>query len=656
MKVGRTLTASSRGLLAVAAGAGMLWTLALFSVSASQAPAPASGLMVTYRQAGSSVTVDVLAAPRAALYVAEGQAATPFVTPGPYIAEFDGFVSVNLRDDYQFRAETNGSVEIRVGANVALSASAEDGETPSSKPVRLNRGPNALRVTYTSGKRGDSYLRVFWSSPEIAWEPVPASALTRAAAAAPLRAAQLVRDGRALTAEYRCLKCHRPSPATVPELQIDAPALTAIGARLNGPWMAQWVENPSALRPSARMPRVLHGAEAPAEARDIAAFLSSLGTPAPTPSAAPSADEVASGEQSFQVLRCASCHVTTGTPQAGQISLAGVRAKFAPGALARFLKQPNQHFAWIRMPDFGLADAEANALAAWLNTLGGAARPASEQAAADVARGKSLVQTRGCLSCHTLDLTNEYKARDLAELPASAWASSWHDPNSRSARYNLTANERAAFRAFAATDRRSLERHAPADFAASAVETLNCRGCHGQIERVPSLDLVGGKLRPEWAKALIDGTLRYKPRPWMEARMPAFPTYAGPLVAGLAAHHGLAATSPPDSSPIDEEMAEAGRRMVTAGGCANCHHVANFVGAQVPTTAGINLAMTADRLRYPYYTRWLLNPSRIWPETVMTKYFDGTRGPFDFYDHDAMRQIRALWEYMRKRGAMAPPQ
>ena len=656
MEFVRNGKARRRGLVAAATGACTVWTLALFSVSASQAPAAASGLMVTYRQAGSAAHVDVLAAPQAALYVAEGQAPTPFVAPGPFIAEFDGFVSVNLRDDYQFRAETNGSVEIRVGAVVVLSASAEDGETSSTKPVRLNRGANALRVTYTSAKRGDSYLRVFWSSPEIAWEPVPASALTRAAAGAALRAAQLARDGRALTAEYRCLKCHRPSPATVPELQIDAPALTAIGARLNGPWMAQWVENPSALRPSARMPRVLHGAEAPAEARDIAAFLSSLGTPTPAPSAAPSADEVAFGEQSFRALRCATCHVTTGTPQADQISLAGVRAKFAPGALASFLKQPNQHFAWIRMPDFGLADAEANALAAWLNTLGGAARTTSEQAAGDVARGKRLVQTRGCLSCHTLDLANEYKGRDVAELPASAWASSWHDPSSRSARYNLTADERAAFRAFAATDRRSLERHAPADFAASAVETLNCRGCHGQIERVPSLDLAGGKLRPEWAKALIDGTLRDKPRPWMEARMPAFPTYAGPLAAGLAAEHGLAATSPSDSSPIDEDMAEAGRRMVTAAGCANCHNVAKFVGAQVPTTAGINLAMIADRLRYPYYTRWMLNPPRVWPETVMPKYFDKGRGPFDFYDHDATRQMRALWEYMRKRGAMAPPQ
>ena len=103
-------------------------------------------------------------------------------------------------------------------------------------------------------------------------------------------------------------------------------------------------------------------------------------------------------------------------------------------------------------------------------------------------------------------------------------------------------------------------------------------------------------------------------------------------------------------------MAEAGRQMTASGGCANCHNVAGFVGAQVPTTAGINLAKTADRLRYPYYTRWLHNPPRVWPGTVMPRYFDKARGPFEFYEHDAAKQMRALWEYMRKRDAMAPPQ
>lgn len=404
------------------------------------------------------------------------------------------------------------------------------------------------------------------------------------------------------------------------------------------------------------MPRLLHGASARAEATDIAAFLASLGAPPVNSPVAPSAEQSAAGQQLFENLRCATCHVTDGTAGPGQVSLARVRAKFAPGALAAFLREPNQHYAWIRMPDFGLTDAEADALAAWLTTQPATPVAASAASTGDAPRGKTLVQTRGCLSCHTLDLATEYKARDLADLATGTWTSSWHDANSASARFTLTVDERAAIRAFAATDRRALERHANAEFAAASRTSLNCSGCHSKIERIPSLDVVGGKLRPEWATSLLSGNLGYKPRPWIEARMPAFPSYAAGLAAGLAAEHGYGPTSPKDDSPIDDEMADAGRQMVASGGCANCHNVAAFVGPQTPMTAGINLATTADRLRYSFYTRWLSNPPRVWPETVMPKYFDKSRGPFEFYEHDAPKQMRALWEYMRQRDAMAPPQ
>jgi mono/diheme cytochrome c family protein len=433
---------------------------------------------------------------------------------------------------------------------------------------------------------------------------------------------------------------------------LDAPALADIGTRLHESWMARWIENPSALRPSARMPRLLHGAAAPQEARDIAAFLASQGTR--SAGVPPPALDGASAQQLFETLRCGTCHVTDGTSHASRISLADVGAKYVPGALAAFLREPNRHYAWTRMPDFGLTEVDANALAAWL--VRGSVPARSEGASADPARGKTLVATRGCLNCHKLDLTNAFKAPGLAEIPAGSWASAWHGDQSSSARYTFTTNDRAAVRAFAATDRRALERDAPADFAASAVAALNCRGCHGQLERVPTLDVIGEKLRPEWTRALVEGTLGHKPRPWIEARMPAFPTYAASLASGLAAQHGYGPTAPADTTPIDEEMAEAGRQMVASGGCANCHNVAGFVGAQVATTAGINLATTADRLRYPFYTRWLLNPPRVWPETVMPKYFDKSRGPFEFYEHDATRQLRALWEYMRQRETMAPPQ
>jgi hypothetical protein len=163
-------------------------------------------------------------------------------------------------------------------------------------------------------------------------------------------------------------------------------------------------------------------------------------------------------------------------------------------------------------------------------------------------------------------------------------------------------------------------------------------------------------LRPEWARKLFEGSLSYKPRPWIEARMPAFTGYAGRLSAGLAAQHGYPSTSPNEPAPVDNSAANVGRQMVVSGGCANCHNVGEFVGGQSPGTAGINFAHTTERLMYPYFHRWMLNPPRIWPETVMPRYVSGGKGPFPFYDGNIDRQVRALWEYMRLGANMPAPQ
>ena len=122
--------------------------------------------------------------------------------------------------------------------------------------------------------------------------------------------------------------------------------------------------------------------------------------------------------------------------------------------------------------------------------------------------------------------------------------------------------------------------------------------------------------------------------------MPAFGAYAERLSAGLAAQHGFAATAPVESAPVDDSAATMGRQMVVSAGCANCHNVGEFVGGQSPSTAGINFAYTAERLLYPYFHRWMLNPPRVWPETVMPRYFSGSKGPFPFYDGNTDQQIR----------------
>jgi len=64
--------------------------------------------------------------------------------------------------------------------------------------------------------------------------------------------------------------------ATMPELAMDAPSFEGIGSRRNQEWMARWIQDPKALRMTAQMPRVLHGATVKEDVGAIAAYLASL--------------------------------------------------------------------------------------------------------------------------------------------------------------------------------------------------------------------------------------------------------------------------------------------------------------------------------------------------------------------------------------------
>jgi mono/diheme cytochrome c family protein len=222
-----------------------------------------------------------------------------------------------------------------------------------------------------------------------------------------------------------------------------------------------------------------------------------------------------------------------------KISQKQVLAKFKPGALISFLRKPSEHFAWIGMPDFKLSNDEASQLAAYLESA--ADKPSDRSIPSDEAlilKGKNLVQSSGCLNCHTLDIPNTYKAPALAALKPESWSAGCMAaspaPESKAPRYTLSAADRQALAAFGRTDRSSLTRHTAADFLERQSESLNCRECHGKFEGFPAWELLGGKLKPEWASHFIGGSESWKPRPWLESRMPAFPTHAALLGQGLA--------------------------------------------------------------------------------------------------------------------------
>lgn len=644
------------------------WMIAalLFSGAAgvSAAEEKPTGLVVRF-QSGTATDVQVL--PNVLWFVLAGAPATPFLPAGPFTATWTGFLSSELRAEYTFHAEFTGELKVTVGETSALTGQSSDGKLASGTAVRLNKGPNALKVEYKGPNQGDSFVRLFWSNKEVPITPVPLALLTHDTSPE-LEAATRVHHGRELMAELRCAKCHTVEGTGMPELGADAPRFAGIGSRRNYDWLAKWVENPQAHRPGSPMPAMFSGADAKSNAEAVAAYLASLKGEVKT---GPSTGEAASGKALYEKLSCVACHIapdSTEAPAAGKISQKGVKAKFSPGALAAFLRQPEENFQWIRMPNFKLTSDEANHLAAYLESK--AEAPTERNAPADEAlvnKGKLLVQTSGCLNCHTQELPNQFTTRKLSDLAVASWTSGCmaNEPKggSKAPRFALTEEQRTALRAFAATDRSSLNRHTAAEFLERQTRALNCRECHGPVEGVPKFDLIVGKLKPEWAAKFIAGSDPVKPRPWIEHRMPGFPAYAEALAIGLATSAGLPPKAEPDPIPANAaELSEAGRKLVSANGglsCTQCHSVVEFGATAVFEAPGINLAYANARIQPSYFRRWLRNPQSVDPETKMPAYFDletGASPLTDILGGDGPKTIQAVWEYLRLGDKMPKPE
>ncbi len=656
----------------------LLW-FALFGTEVRAQNAQASpGLRLTWRAGDAAHTAT---AANIALYVAPGQSATPFLPAGPFTARWEGSVNADLRGDFTFQAQGRGSVKLELNNLAVLDAPALDGKI-TSKTVRLNKGANAISLTYSSPRQGAAQLRLLWNpraDKPMPHEPIRGALLTHSAAA---QVAPSAAEGLDLFLQARCAKCHTPpASAAAPELAMDAPALDGIGARRHFAWLQEWILNPHGQRAGAKMPKMFHGPDASGQAEATAAFLATLSKDARAPAAAikpyaaPAAVATAvenpaatpEGEGTLlHKFHCNACHNLPGEkPDAKKLSLDHLTRKFPPQALTDFLLAPERHYAWTRMPNFRLTPDEAAELARLLvEKLPQFKLPGPPVDPAVIARGKQLVATTGCLNCHSLTgMRSELAAPTLAQLAASRWdrACLAERPaaDAKTPHYSFTVGERAALAAFGATDRKAVERHAAADSAGRQVRRLNCAGCHGSTEGIPALDPLGEKLRPEWTRDLFSGTLPSRPRPWMMARMPAFPAPSALLAHGLAATHGLPPQSPATPA-VDAKVAEQGRKLVGVEGgfsCVACHGVKNVPPLQVFEAQGVSFSLMGARLQPDWYVRWMLDPLRVDPQTRMPDYFDEDARSvlLDMMDGDALRQIEAVLQYLRQGEKMALP-
>lgn len=601
----------------------------------------AIGLAVTFSAGGKSHTTSLS---NLAFYVAEGETPSPFVPSGPFTGALEGSIHADLRGEFYFQAESSGTVRLEINDRIVLEASLNNGASPLSKAVSLSKGANKLKATYIAPKTGPAYLRMLWTERGTNASPIPPTVLRHA----PLDNG--LELGRELFIEHRCAKCHHEKV----EPDIDAPSFEGIGSRRNAAWMARWILDPKAERKSATMPKAAKSQE---EANAMAAFLGSLKTaPGGRASSQVSSDvPPPEGKTLYEALLCGSCHGETGMP------LAHVVEKFPPGKLAEYLIAPEAHFAWTRMPNFKFSQKEAATLAA---ELAGRDLPITPEAIdnTQIDKGRTLVQSRGCLNCHSLKIENKAAAPTLG----NDWNKGCVVSSPTAPQFGFTKPQREALIAFGKADRSSLARYVPSEFAERQMRLLNCRACHGQPEGFPPLDILGGKLRPEWSVNFMAGKVPYKPRAerhpqgesWLFARMPAFKEWGPRLGPGMAALHGYSPQTPSDT--VNDELAKLGQKLVGKDGgfsCVSCHAVGASPATDVFDSEGVNLVWSAERLLPQYFRRWVRSPLSIDPQTKMPVYFDEEgRSPLtEILDGDGEKQITAMWHYLLLGERMPPP-
>ena len=626
---------------------------------------PGVRIEVKTEQAG-----DLRVTKRIALAVAAGESATALLAPAQFTATWEGQLHIDKRSRVYFSFEGIGAAELFIDGESALKEGSDLGSTESER-LRLNSGLVPVKVVYTSPGNGAGNFRLIWRGRDFGKEPVPASLLFHESDEK-LSQATLVRRGRTLFAELKCGQCH-DSENGMPEVNEMAPSLVGVGSRLDEGWMEAWVKDPKSLRAHARMPKLLSNDD---DAKHIAAYLKTLTENAPKVIAG---DKVA-GAKKFHDLGCIACHRSEdGQDMASwnhaPIDLFNAGHKYSAGALVAFLKEPGKHHSSTRMPDFGLDDTEAADLASFVRNL--ALKKAVLSGRGDAAKGKALVGSNHCAQCHEGVGESAANYPPLAQLSSkSTAASSCLGDTGKGAHYGLNADDKAALTAFLADQKavKSLAHFNKAEYSERQFENLNCAACHqidddlsgltathplsakytgeayqepGKGMTAPDLTFIGEKLRADWMNQLFSGTLEKSTRPWLKQRMPAFPSRAKNLADGFAAGYGVIAET--SKSAATEEPGKQLFGMVGGFGCAACHGAAEVKPLAVFEAAGVNLQFAGARLRQEYYHRWMRDPARIDPHTIMPKYFVDENettltGPLD---GDGQKQMEAIWQWMQ---------
>lgn len=561
----------------------------------------------------------------------------------------------------------------------------------NGEPAPLHKGFNSFRLRWSiklsrnaSKRKLDladlAGIRLLWAGEDFEWEPVPPTALWHDPGNGEVRLDRLD-VVQSVLKHRRCATCHElgaPDDYSEP-----GPSLAGLGSRRNADWIAAWILSPRTLRPSASMPHILDiNKESDRQtASDIAAYLASLKMDEPESAAG----DAKRGVLLYEDLGCIACHRFTAPEKEDdfrRLSLTHVSASFSEHALQAYLQNPQAHYTLNPMPRFPLSSTEAADLVAYLRAESAGKFAALDLPAGDLERGKRAFfgAIRNCFGCHSTVadrpplLAVKAKFNDFSRGCLAPNA----DLRGDAPDFDLTHDERSivadtvsptSFGAFLAAVETT-----PALDSRRLVRELNCQACHfrdGQrspraeiladesdrgvvAEVLPDLTWAGEKLQEDWTFQLLSGHLKERPRPWLKARMPAFPAYAKPLAFGLAVEHGVL-YDVEQHGPPRPDLVELGRRLTLKDGgldCRQCHGIGQLKpqgDSRTQIAPGINFAQSRERLQPEFYHRFVLDPPRYELATRMPKLSaDGkTTKATAILNGDAKKQFEALWHYIQ---------
>ena len=564
----------------------------------------------------------------------------------------------------------------------------------------------------------------YWETPLLRGAKVQASCASCHLDVQRLEDAPLLAEGQRLFEQVGCTGCH---PARgYEDLPKIGPSLRRISAKVDSSWMVRWIQNPQALLPRTRMPNFSLKED---EAIAIAAFLWAVSKeegqkwteqhPLPAGVSQGNKEMATQGKALVESIGCKGCHGFTdgefstvlGKEKDIVPNLKSIAGKVDARWIYNWIKNPRDYSPETRMPSLRLSDQEANAITAYLITLGQKGEPISGieeklQDPKNIKRGESLVRKNGCFGCHDIpgmekesrigvELTT-FGSKTLEDLffgNQTDIRHTWDDWTYNKLKtpriyatdrveqimpqFNLADEDIKALRLLLAGFRES---KVPANYRADQgrrvadvlagrrlMHEYNCIGCH-EIEKrggfirkyyeqaptlaPPVLNGEGEKVQSNWLFNFLKEPIPV--RPWLQLRMPTFGFKDEETNELVGYFNGLSRVQIPfahfDDRKVPPENLEAARALFSKDyfDCLSCHQQGDKKPEGPPEGWAPDLTMARTRLNPNWIAKWLHDPQKVQAGTKMPSFFPG--GPDNILGGKDDKQIEALRDYIMSLG------